>query len=118
MQIVADLQLHSRFSRAVSSQMVVPVISDWAKKKGIGLVATGDWTHPIWLRELKANLTEAGEGVYRYKNSKSQMTNNKSEPLFLLSTEVSSIYSQGGRTRRIHTLIFAPNFEVVEKINK
>ena len=115
MQVIADLQLHSRFARAVSSQMVVPVISDWAKKKGIGLVATGDWTHPIWLRELKANLTEAGEGVYKVS---SESSGEGKEPLFLLSTEISSIYSQGGRTRRIHTLIFAPNFEVVEKINQ
>jgi uncharacterized protein (TIGR00375 family) len=112
MQVVADLQLHSRFSRAVSSQMVVPTIADWAKKKGIDLVATGDWTHPVWFRELKANLIEAGEGVYKAKDEFSD------GPLFLLSTEVSSIYSQGGQGRRIHTLIFAPNFEVVEKINK
>ena len=92
--------------------MVVSVISQWAKKKGIGLVATGDWTHPIWLRELKSTLEEAQEGVYRLKGE------SEDAPLFLLSTEVSSIYSQGGKTRRIHTLIFAPNFDAVEKINK
>jgi len=91
--------------------MVVPTISKWAKKKGIDLVATGDWTHPVWLRELKANLIEAGEGVYKVKDESSN------GPLFLLSTEVSSIYSQGGQGRRIHTLIFAPSFETVEKIN-
>ena len=112
MKIIADLQLHSRFSRAVSSQMVVSVISQWAKKKGIGLVATGDWTHPIWLRELKSTLEEAQEGVYRLRGE------SEDAPLFFLSTEVSSIYSQGGKTRRIHTLIFAPNFDAVEKINK
>ena len=92
--------------------MVVSVISQWAKKKGIGLVATGDWTHPIWLRELKSTLEEAQEGVYRLRGE------SEDAPLFLLSTEVSSIYSQGGKTRRIHTLIFAPNFDAVEKINK
>jgi uncharacterized protein (TIGR00375 family) len=92
--------------------MTLPVISSWAKKKGIGLVATGDWTHPVWFRELKSGLIEAGEGVYREKNA------FVDDPLFLLSTEVSSIYSQGGKTRRIHTLIFAPSLKVVEKINK
>lgn len=112
MRVLADLQLHSRFSRAVSSQMVVPVISSWASKKGIGLIATGDWTHPLWFRELEANLEEAGEGVYKAKGAP------EGSPLFLLSTEISSIYSQGGKVRKIHTLIFAPNFEVAGKINK
>ncbi|KKU03659.1 MAG: PHP domain protein [Candidatus Woesebacteria bacterium GW2011_GWC2_47_16] len=111
MRVLADLQLHSRFSRAVSPQMVVPVISEWAVKKGIDLVATGDWTHPLWLRELEVNLEEAGEGVYKAKDGP------EGSPLFLLSTEVSSIYSQGGKVRKIHTLIFAPNFEVAGKIN-
>ncbi|MBI2066096.1 DNA helicase UvrD [Candidatus Woesebacteria bacterium] len=112
MKVLADLQLHSRFSRAVSQQMVVPVISSWAAKKGIGLIATGDWTHPLWFRELAANLEGAGEGVYKAKGAP------EGSPLFLLSTEVSSIYSQGGKVRKIHTLIFAPNFEVAGKINK
>lgn len=111
-KVIADLHIHSRFARAVSPQMTIPIISSWAKKKEINLVATGDWTHPIWFRELKARLVEAGEGVYKEKGAPHD------SPLFLLSTEVSSIYFQGGKTRRIHTLIFAPNFEIVEKINK
>lgn len=117
MKVIADLQIHSRFSRAVSPQMNVPTVAEWAAKKGIGLVATGDWTHPIWLRELKANLEEVGEGIYKPKitNYQFPITN---EPLFLLSTEVSSIYTQGGKGRRIHTLIFVPNFDVVDRINK
>jgi uncharacterized protein (TIGR00375 family) len=112
MQIIADLQIHSRFARAVSSQMTIPVISEWAKKKGIDVVATGDWTHPIWFRELKASLVEASEGLYRHKSAEVE------SPLFLLSTEISSIYSKGGKTRRVHTLIFAPNFDVIGKINE
>ena len=112
MRLLADLQLHSRFSRAVSPAMNVPTISEWAAKKGIGLAATGDWTHPLWFRELEANLEEVGEGVFRAKNQP------EGSPLFLLSTEVSSIYSQGGKVRKIHTLIFAPGFEVVSAINK
>lgn len=112
MKVVADLQIHSRFARAVSSRMVVPTIAEWAGKKGIDIIASGDWTHPVWYRELKANLVEAEEGLYRLKGQE------KDFPLFLLSTEVSSIYTQGGEGRRIHTLIFAPNFSTVEKINK
>ena len=112
MRIIADIHFHSRYSRAVSSQMVLPTIADWARKKGIGLVSSADWTHPIWFRELKANLKETAEGVYKLKNYE------EDHPLFLLTTEVSSIYSQGGETRRIHTLIFAPNLETVDKINQ
>jgi uncharacterized protein (TIGR00375 family) len=111
-EIITDLHIHSRFARAVSPQMTLPVLSSWAKKKGIDIVATGDWTHPIWFRELKNNLVEAEEGLYREKGA------SPDAPLFLLSTEISSIYSQGEKTRRIHTLIFAPNLEAVEKINK
>lgn len=112
MRVIADLQIHSRFARAVSQQMIPSVISEWAGKKGIGLIATGDWTHPLWFRELQANLVESGEGVYRAKDAP------PNAPSFILSTEVSSIYSQGGKTRKIHTLIFSPNFETCAKINK
>jgi len=112
MKVVADLQIHSRFARAVSPQMVIPVISQWAGKKGIDLVATGDWTHPLWFRELQTNLEEAAEGIYKAKDAPEASAN------FLLSTEVSSIYSQGGKVRKVHTLIFAPNFKTVESINR
>lgn len=110
MQIIADLQLHSRFSRAVSKEMTIPNIAIWVKRKGIGLVATGDWTHPLWFREIQANLEEFGNGLLRLKNRES--------PLFLLATEVSSIYSQSGKVRRVHTLIWVPRVASAEKINK
>lgn len=113
MQVIADLQIHSRFSRAVSREMTIPNISRWAEKKGVGLIATGDWTHPIWYREILASLEEVEEGIYQVKGE-----NKKSSTKFLLSTEISSIYSQGGKTRRIHTLVFAPSIATVEKINK
>jgi DNA helicase-2/ATP-dependent DNA helicase PcrA len=119
MKVIADLHLHSRFSRAVSGKMRLPEISKWAMKKGIELVATGDWTHPVWFRELKANLVEVAEGVYEYRGEELDGTKDAETKLkFLLSTEVSSIYSQGEKTRRIHTLILAPNLDTVEKINK
>jgi len=110
MEVIADLHLHSKYSRAVSQQMVIPEIAKWAKRKGIDLVGTADWTHPLWLRELKENLTEAGEGVFASKT-------DPHGPKFILATEISSIYSQGGKGRRIHNLVLAPSFTVVEKIN-
>lgn len=111
MELIADLHFHSKYSRAVSHKMVIPEIARWAKRKGISLVTTADFTHPLWLRELRENLVEAGEGIYRYKDEPTDV-------LFLLTTEISSIYSQQGRGHRIHNLVFAPNFEMVEKINE
>ena len=70
MQVIADLQLHSRFSRAVSPQMTIPFIAQWARKKGIGLIATGDWTHPMWFREIQKDLEEMGNGLLKLKNEK------------------------------------------------
>ncbi len=111
MQIIADLQLHSKYSRAVSPSMVIPIMTEWGEKKGIDLLATGDWTHPLWFKELEANLEEAGEGIYKLKNSQKKTR-------FFLSGEISSIYTDRGRGRRVHTLFFAPSLAVVKKINE
>lgn len=105
MQVIADLQIHSKYSRAVSPKMNLTEISQWAAKKGIDLMATGDWTHPLWFKEIKENLKETSEGIYSLQNTK-----------FLLSTEISSIYSQGDKVRRVHNLIFSPSIEVCEKV--
>ena len=117
MKVIADLHFHSKYSRAVSPQMVLPEIARWAQIKGIDLLGTGDFTHPLWIRELKSQLEEAGKGIYKLK-VKSEKLKVKEETKFLLSTEISSIYSQGGRGRRIHTLVLSPSFETVEKINR
>ncbi len=131
MQVISDLQIHSKYSRAVSPEMILPKIWEWAKRKGIMLMATGDWTHPLWMREIKANLIEDGSGLLKLKtpassagmqNSDDKWNNDSNPdstgPLFLLATEVSSIYSQGGKARRIHTLIWSPSLDVADKINK
>lgn len=117
MKIIADLHLHSRYSRAVSQQMEPQTIAQWAAKKGIDLVATGDWTHPLWLKELESQLEEVEKGIYKLK-SQFPISNFQKEPKFILSTEISSIYSQGGKLRRIHNLVLAPSFTTVYKINK
>ncbi len=116
MKFVTDLHLHSKYSRAVSQQMTLPNMAHWAKLKGIDVLATGDFTHPFWYDHLRSELEEEGNGLFRIKSQESGVEGNKSH--FLLSCEVSSIYSQGGKGRRIHTLFMFPSFEAVEKFNK
>lgn len=131
MKIIADLQLHSKYSRAVSQKMNVEEIYSWAVKKGIGLVATGDWTHPLWIREIKEKLVETGRGTLKLKkdvaaplvgaresgaSSAGTSPAATNQPEFLLATELSSIYSQGGQTRRVHNLLWVPAISSAEKI--
>jgi uncharacterized protein (TIGR00375 family) len=116
MQLIADLQLHSKYSRAVSPKMDLEEIASWSSKKGIGLVATGDWTHPMWFREITSSLKETAPGIY-------SLVGNGFKPFptetkFLLSTEISSIYTQGEKQRRVHNLIFSPSITTCEKIIK
>lgn len=122
MHVIADLQLHSRFSRAVSKNMTLPAIASWAGRKGIGLVATGDWTHPLWMREIERDLEEMGNGLLRLKPqdklAEGSPPAHGQAPLFLLATEVSCIYSQGGKGRRVHTLIWVPTLDSARKINQ
>lgn len=123
-RVIADLQLHSRFSRAVSKAMTIPAIAAWARRKGIGLVATGDWTHPMWFREIERDLEELGNGLLKLKHdgaSSDAILQPKFEthdPLFLLASEVSCIYSQNGKGRRIHTLIWVPSLASARDISK
>jgi PHP family Zn ribbon phosphoesterase len=111
MHVIADLQLHSRFSRAVSKEMTLPNMAAWAKRKGIGLLATGDWTHPMWFREIERDLEEMGNGLLKLKS-------DPSGPPFLLASEVSSIYTQNGKGRRVHTLIWVPSIASARKISQ
>jgi uncharacterized protein (TIGR00375 family) len=107
MEVIADLHIHSKFSRATSSEMIVSFIARAAEEKGIKLVATGDFTHPSWLELLKEELEEGYNGLYKFNNT-----------YFILTTEVNNIYSKNGRLRRIHNIIFAPTFEDVLRINQ
>lgn len=115
MQYVTDLHLHSKYSRAVSPQMTLQLMSDLAKQKGIQILSASDFTHPRWFKELASLLTETQEGLYRLKTD--TISENGKQSLFMLSTEISCIYKQGNKLRRIHVLVFAPSLEVVEKIN-
>lgn len=110
MRIITDLELHSRFARAVSKDMNLENLERWGEKKGIDIIGTGDFTHPEWFRELRENLVETHEGLFQRKGSNSKIR-------FLLSSEISCIFSRGGATRRIHILVYAPDLATVEKIN-
>jgi uncharacterized protein (TIGR00375 family) len=109
MRFIADFHIHSKYSRATSKDMEVETLAQWAKKKGIGLLGTGDFTHPTYFAELKAKLEPLGNGLLKLKKGDQEIR-------YILTTEVSNMYTQGGKGRRIHTLIFAPSFEVVEAI--
>src|SRR3990170_7874893 len=116
MKFVTDLHLHSKYSRAVSQDMTLENIAKYAQLNGISTVATGDFTHPFWFDQLKSQLEEVGNGLFRLKSISDK--SGTQEIQFLLSCEISSIYSQGGRGRRIHNLFFFPNIASVEKFNK
>jgi len=108
MRVIADLHIHSRYSRATSSRINIENLVKYARIKGIGLLGTGDFTHPSWLGELKEDLTEDDSGILR----------DKSGFPFILTSEISSIYKDGGRVRRIHNIIHAPGFGVADQINE
>ncbi|MCM8793400.1 MAG: endonuclease Q family protein, partial [Candidatus Omnitrophica bacterium] len=107
MRIITDFHIHSKYSRATSKDMDLDHLVESAGFKGINLLGTGDFTHFLWLEELRRNLKPLSYGLYTYKKMN-----------FILTTEVSNIYFQKGRMRRIHNIIFAPTFEVVDKINE
>jgi uncharacterized protein (TIGR00375 family) len=119
MKFIADFHIHSKYSRATSKDMTLEELDRWADDKGILVVATGDFTHPEWFKEIKEKLEPSEPGLFKLKSPHKKRTIKETlaETRFFLSTEVSSIYSRGGRVYRIHNLIFAPDIETVEKIN-
>jgi uncharacterized protein (TIGR00375 family) len=106
MQFIADLHIHSRFSRATSRDMDIPAIAAAAKTKGIKLVATGDFTHPEYIKSLKQHLKPTGTGLFTYDDT-----------YFMLNVELNGIYTAGGRLRRIHNIVFVPSFATAEKLS-
>jgi len=125
MTYICDFHIHSKYSRATSKDTDVDNLIKWARIKGIDVLGTGDFTHPLWLKELKEKLKPAENGLFSLKkqetrNKKQTNYNNQNfnnQTRFILTTEISSIYSKNGRTRKVHNIIFAPSFDVVEKIN-
>ena len=106
MEIIADLHIHSRHSRATSKDISIENLEKWARVKGIGLLGTGDFQHPLWKEEINEKLTEDKNGILRTANNFP----------FILQTEISLMYSRGGKGRAVHLLVFSPNKEIAEKI--
>ncbi len=107
MKIFADLHIHSKYSRACSTSMDIEHIAKYSKIKGLNLVGTGDFTHPVWIKELKEKLVNLGNGIFQDKIYKQN---------FALQTEISLVYTQNEKGRRVHLVILAPSFDVVDKI--
>ncbi len=105
MEIFSDLHIHSKYSRATSKNLNLENLEKWARIKGIHLIGTGDFTHPLWSKELKQGLTEE-DGILKTKTGFN----------FLAQTEVSLVYTYNGKGRRIHLIVLAPNLEVAEQI--
>jgi len=124
MRFIADLHIHSHLSRATSKQLAPEYLDLWARLKGISVIGTGDFTHPDWLKELHEKLEPAEEGLFRLKPAYRQRAvvpkppTLSQETRFVLQAEISSIYKKDGRTRKVHNVILAPDFETVEKIRQ
>jgi uncharacterized protein (TIGR00375 family) len=110
MKFIADFHIHSKYSRATSRDMDLENLDKWAKIKGINVLSSGDFTHPVWFENLNSKLVPAEQGLFKLKNSDGQTR-------FILTTEISCIYSKNGKVRKIHVIIFSPSFKAAEKIN-
>lgn len=127
MSFIADLHIHSKYSRATSRDMDLENLDKWARIKGVNLLVTGDFTHPLWLKELRTKLEPAEPGLFRLRkankiklNSGWHLPNGESgdsDLRFILNTELSCIYKKNNRTRKIHLMVFVPDFEAVDQIN-
>lgn len=120
MRFIADLHIHSKYSRATSRDMSPENIWKWAQLKGITVIGTGDFTHPKWFTELSEKLEPTGNGLFKLKKefqSDDIPDLCKADVYFLLSAEISCIYSKNGKVRKIHSIIFAPDFKDAAKIN-
>ncbi len=117
MRFFADLHIHSHYSRATSSLLTLKNIAIWSAKKGIGVIGTGDFTHPGWLSEIEENLQEAEDGLYKLKDGL-ESAPDILEPRFVISGEISCIYKKKKRLRKIHILLLLPSIEDAKKLNK
>jgi uncharacterized protein (TIGR00375 family) len=124
MKFIADFHIHSHFSIATSKWLVPEHLDYWARLKGITVVGSGDFSHPGWVKELKEKLEPAEPGLFRLKEAYrlpevGQMPGLNERPVrFCLTAEISNIYKKHGAVRKVHNVIFAPDFDTVEKIQQ
>ncbi len=123
MQFVADFHIHSPYSRATSPAMELETLNRYAQIKGIAVIGTGDFTHPAWFSNLQKKLEPAENGLFKLRQKYKSVSDKdvpsicRSDVRFILSAEVSCIYSKNGRTRKVHNLLIVPSFDEVAKIN-
>ena len=125
MTFLADLHIHSRFSLATSKELSARNLDAWARAKGLNVIATGDCVHPAWLKELREQLVRDEEsGLYKLAVAHEKLPflpeknclDSQKDPLFLLETEISSIFKKNGRVRKVHTLVYLPSLEDAEHL--
>lgn len=120
MRFIADLHIHSKYSRATSKDMSPESIWKWAQLKGITVIGTGDFTHPQWFKELNEKLKSTGNGLFRLKKdfySADVPSSCSADVFFMLSAEISCIYKKNDKTRKVHVLLYCPDFKDAAKIN-
>jgi uncharacterized protein (TIGR00375 family) len=123
MRFHADLHVHSKYSRATSRDLDLEHLAHWAARKGIAVVATGDFTHPLWRAELKEKLVPAEPGLFRLRTDIEAAVAQTLPPLcrapvrFMLEVEISTIYKKADRTRKVHHLIYAPGFDTADRFS-
>lgn len=117
---IADLHIHSRHSMATSKFLTPEYLDLWARKKGIHILGTGDFTHPLWREELKEKLEPAEPGLYKLKPELrlSEIPSGSFDPRFIVSGEISTIYKKNGRTRKVHSLILLPGLDVADHLSE
>jgi uncharacterized protein (TIGR00375 family) len=124
MKIIADLHVHSKYSRATAKDLDLENLHVCAQIKGVQLVATGDFCHPAWFNEIEAKLEPAEPGLLRLKNDSSKVLEERvplscrGEVRFVLVTEISNIYKSAGRTRKNHNLVFVPDLDTAKTLNR
>ena len=115
----ADLHIHSKYSRATSKSCNLEEMAQWAQKKGLGVISTGDFTHPAWFSEIKEKLIPDGNGAYKLKPEIEKRVLLNGKPVrFILSVEISTIYKKGDKTRKVHHVVFAPDIETADNFRK
>ena len=107
MRIIGDFHLHSKYSRATSKNLNIEEMSRGQKTKGLNLLGTADFTHPLWFKELKEKLTEEENGIYSYNGMK-----------FILTVEIAGVSKFDGAAKRVHHIVHSPSIEIVEQINE
>lgn len=124
MHHIVDIHIHSHYAHATSPEMNIASLYRWGKKKGITVMGTGDFTHPGWFEEMREKMQPAEQGLFTLKDEFAKVEEEQLPSMirqrsmrFLLTSEISTIYSKGGMVRKLHSIVVAPSFEVVSKIN-